>query len=398
MHTHWMLHQPTQAPPPLEGEARATVLLIDDGAENRLFLRTILDRAGYRVLVADCGQAGLNLLAQDQPDLIVLDYMMPDMDGPDVARRVRQLERTRDIPIIMLTASQEEPHIEAAFAAGANDYITKPVDRRILIARVEATIRAASDSRRAKEALDDDREWGAIMTDLGEAARIQQGRLPVLPARVDRWTVAGALVSTRQIGGDLFDLMAGPDGGYVLAVADVSGHGMAAALVAASLLGQLRTLLGSHPLPAALRALNDGLCAENAEKYACVAAVALRGNQATVINAGLPPICLVRDGRCVVQVEGSGVPPGLVSHGDYDQQILDLLPGDRLVVMSDGLTEPFGGADRVGPCLDGMGLLHPELDVEKLTPAVLSERIRSLLSGVGQPENDDATLLLAQLR
>src|SRR5882757_6569588 len=338
-----MENQPKPVPPPGQGNAGATVLLIDDGAENRLFLRTILDRAGYRVLVADCGEAGLNLLAQHQPDLIVLDYMMPDMDGPDVARRVRAAERTRDVPIIMLTASQEEPHIEAAFAAGANDYITKPVDRRILTARVEAIIRAASDSRRAQEALEDDREWGAIMTDLDDAARVQQARLPLLPASVARWTIAGALVSSRQIGGDLFDLMAGPDGGHVLAVADVSGHGMAAALVAASLLSQLRTLLGSYPLPAALRALNDGLCGENADKYACVAALALRGDQATVINAGLPPICLVRDGRCLAQVEGSGVPPGLIPGADYWQQVLDLLPGDRLVVMSDGLTEPFGG-------------------------------------------------------
>jgi sigma-B regulation protein RsbU (phosphoserine phosphatase) len=371
---------------------------VDDGPENRMFLRAVLERGGYRVLVADCGEAGLAVLAQQQPDVIVLDYMMPDLDGPAVARRVRAAERTRDIPIIMLTASHEEPHIEEAFAAGANDYITKPVDRRILTARVEAIIRAASDSRRASEAAANEREWGEMLTDLNEAAQIQQGRLPTLPARADRWTVAGALVSSRQIGGDLFDLMGGPGGGHVLAVADVSGHGMAAALVAAGLLADLRTLLRSHPLPAALRAINDQLCSENAGKYACVAAIALRGERAAVINAGLPPICLVREGRCHSRVEGSGTPPGLIAGADYEQETLTLRPGDRLVVMSDGLTEPFGEADRTDPCLEKIGLCQPDLRIEELTPAVLAERIRSLLRSTRQSENDDATLLLAELR
>jgi sigma-B regulation protein RsbU (phosphoserine phosphatase) len=390
--------QPTRSPPGSEPGARATVLLVDDGPENRMLIRAILERAGYQVLVADSGAAGLHLLEQHQPDLIVLDYMMPEMDGAEVARRVRARERTQDVPIIMLTASHEEPHIEEAFAAGVNDYITKPVDRRILAARVEAMIRAASDSRRAKEAEASDREWGAIMTDLNEAAQVQQGKLPAMPARVQRWGLAGALVPSRHIGGDLYDLMPGPEGASVLAVVDVSGHGMAAALVAASLLNQLRTLVRSHPLPAAIRALNTHLCEESGEKYACVAVIELRGDQAAVINAGLPPICLVRDGRCLTQFQGAGVPPGLVAGAEYEQQVHRLCPGDRLVVMSDGLTEPFGAADEVSPCLERIGLLDAGLQIEALTTAVLTGRIRTLLSSTGDGELDDATLLLAELR
>jgi sigma-B regulation protein RsbU (phosphoserine phosphatase) len=378
-------------------EPRGTILVVDDGPENRLFLRAMLERGGYRVLVADCGEAALALL-DEQPDLIVLDYMMPGMDGPDVARRVRAGEKSQDVPIIMLTASHEEPHIEEAFAAGATDYITKPVDRRILTARVESTIRAASDSRRAKEAAATTREWGAILTDLNEAARIQQGKLPSLPARAGRWLVAGALVSSRQIGGDLFGLMAGPDDGHILALADVSGHGMAAALVAASLLGDLRTVARSHPLPAALHAINGQLCEENGDKYACVGAIAFHGETATVVNAGLPPVCVLRGGRCVAELSGAGVPPGLVAYSEYQEEILTLAPGDRLVLMSDGLTEPFGGADQVAPCLERIGLLDPALDVETLTPAVLAERIRNLLRSSGQQEHDDAALLIAELR
>jgi sigma-B regulation protein RsbU (phosphoserine phosphatase) len=393
-----MQTQPTRAPGPSEPGALGTVLLIDDGPENRMLLRAILERAGYRVLTADSGQAGLGLLEQHLPDLIVLDYMMPEMDGAEVARRVRAAEKTQDIPIIMLTASQEEPHIEEAFAAGVNDYITKPVDRRILAARVEAMIRAASDSRRARAAVEADREWGAIMTDLNDAARVQQGKLPPMPTTVGRWALAGALVPSRHIGGDLFDLMPGPDGSDVVAVVDVSGHGMAAALVAASLLGQLRTLVGNHPLDVALQALNDQLCADSGEKYACVAVIDLRGAEAVVINAGLPPICLVRAGVCLAQLEGSGIPPGLVENASYDRQVLTLAPGDRLVVMSDGLTEPFGSAEAVSPCLEAIGLLDPALQIEGLTRNMLAERMHTLLRGAAPGELDDATLLLAELR
>jgi sigma-B regulation protein RsbU (phosphoserine phosphatase) len=392
-----MQTQPTRPPPGTEPGARATVLLVDDGPENRMLIRAILERAGYIVLVADSGAAGLRILEQQQADLIVLDYMMPEMDGAEVARRVRATEALQDIPIIMLTASQEEPHIEEAFAAGVNDYITKPVDRRILAARVETMIRAATDSRRAKAAVASDREWGAIMTDLNEAARVQQGKLPPMPARVQRWGLAGALVPSRHIGGDLYDLMPGPDGGHVVAVVDVSGHGMAAALVAASLLNQLRTLVRNHPLPTAMRALNAHLSEESGEKYACVAVIELRGDQAAVINAGLPPICLVRGGACLTQLHGAGVPPGLLPDTDYEQQVARLLPGDRLVIMSDGLTEPFGAADQVSPCLHRMGLLEAGLQIETLTTAVLTERIRTLLRSAGDGELDDATLLLAEL-
>jgi phosphoserine phosphatase RsbU/P len=373
---------------------RATVLAVDDARDNRLLLRMMLERAGYRALVVDSGGEALRVLEDEQPAVIVLDYMMPEMDGAEVARRVRATPKTCEVPIIMLTASHEEHHIEEAFAAGANDYLTKPVDRRIFIARIEAAIKAVEDSRKAKAADEVAEEWNAIRTDLGEAARVQQARLPPLPARFDGWAIAGALVPGRHVGGDLLDLMPGLGVDRVVALIDVSGHGLAAALVAAAVSSQLRTLVAAHPLPEAMRLLNLDLCREGSGKYACVAVAGLRRDGVEIVNAGLPPVAVLRDGECVAEVEGAGVPPGMIETSEYQSQRCALGPGDRLVLMSDGLTEPFGAPDRILPALDGLGLRDPALRIDELQPSDLAERIRRLGRARIQ-DPDDATLIVA---
>jgi two-component system phosphate regulon response regulator PhoB len=116
------------------------VLVIDDGPDNRLLLRALLERGGYRPVLADSGEAGLACFERETPALILLDYMMPDMTGPEVARRIRQRPGGQAIPIVLLTASADEAHVREALAAGADDFLIKPFDRKVLMARVAATI------------------------------------------------------------------------------------------------------------------------------------------------------------------------------------------------------------------------------------------------------------------
>ena len=383
-------------PPSRTTTVKPSVLLVDDGLENRVLLQAILDHAGYRVLLAEDGASGLAVLERERIDCMVLDYMMPGMDGAEVARRVRLDPGRSDLPIIMLTASQEEPDIEAAFAAGANDYLTKPVDRRILVARVASIIQAARDHQRAREAAAFEGERKSLLTELEEAAQIQQARVPRLPVTTGGWALAGALVPCRHIGGDLLEVMVDGSGGPVLALVDVSGHGLGAALVAAAISAQLRDLVGRHPLAETVRVLNNQLCRENDGKYACVAMLALEEHRTVVVNAGLPPVCLIRAGVCTARFMASGLPPGLVRDSEYDAQIWEVRPGDRLVIMSDGLTEPFGNAAAVEPALQALQLLSPDLDIERLTSAVLGDRITALLRDSHPVEIDDATLLVAQ--
>lgn len=119
---------------------RLSVLVVDDERRYRELLDMNLTRRGYRVLQAGDGLGALNLMEQEAPDLVVLDLMLPDMDGYDVCRRIREHSR---VPVIVLSAKAEQAQKVQAFAAGADDYVTKPFGADELLARVEAVLRRA---------------------------------------------------------------------------------------------------------------------------------------------------------------------------------------------------------------------------------------------------------------
>ena len=185
-------------------------------------------------------------------------------------------------------------------------------------------------------------------------------------------------------------------GSQVLVLVDVAGHGLGAALVAASISGQLREMVGRHPLAEVAHQLNNQLCRENDGKYACLAVVSLQEQRAVVVNAGLPPVCLIREGACVARFDRSGYPPGLAADASYGAYTCDVRPGDRLALMSDGLTEPFGHATSVEPVLHRLDLLSRDLHIDQLTPTVLGDRMTALLRDGHPVDVDDATLLIAE--
>ncbi|NJM05550.1 response regulator transcription factor [Candidatus Gracilibacteria bacterium] len=121
--------------------ATRTVLVVDDEPGIVTIARDYLDRAGFRVLTASDGETALRLARNERPSLLVLDLMLPGIDGLDVVRSLRQDPATRKLPIIMLTARVEEADRLIGLELGADDYITKPFSPRELVARVRAVLR-----------------------------------------------------------------------------------------------------------------------------------------------------------------------------------------------------------------------------------------------------------------
>jgi len=118
----------------------ATVLVVDDERKIRDLVRAYLERDGYAVLLADSGQAALQVAARVRPDLVVLDLMLPDLAGEEVARSLRTIS---EVPVVMLTAKAAEEDRVAGLRMGADDYLVKPFSPRELVARVEAVLRRA---------------------------------------------------------------------------------------------------------------------------------------------------------------------------------------------------------------------------------------------------------------
>jgi DNA-binding response OmpR family regulator/DNA-binding CsgD family transcriptional regulator len=130
------------------------VLIVDDVPDNLSVLHDALDEAGYTVLVATHGESALQRAAQVVPDIVLLDAMMPGMDGFEVARRLKVDPRTAHIPIVFMTGLTETEHVVAAFAAGGVDYVTKPIRAREVIARIATHVQGARHARSARNALD----------------------------------------------------------------------------------------------------------------------------------------------------------------------------------------------------------------------------------------------------
>ena len=138
----------------LERDISDIVLIVDDVPENLSLLHDALDESGYTVLVATNGESALQRARQSLPDVVLLDAVMPGMDGFEVARRLKADFVTHHIPIVFMTGLTETEHVVAAFAAGGADYVTKPIRPAEVLARISAHVHNARQMRQARSALD----------------------------------------------------------------------------------------------------------------------------------------------------------------------------------------------------------------------------------------------------
>lgn len=330
--------------------------MVDDDEANQVLVKAVLAKIGYNVTVAESGAQALQLLQTLRPSVIIMDYMMPLLDGPETIRCLREIPEHVETPVILLTASDSAEHIGKAFAAGAQDYLTRPVNLTILKARVAAAIELKN--VRYLMGIVRTRQRN-LQLEMEEARQVQQSQLPNFPLQWHGWRAAGAVVPSGKIGGDILSVTVEQGERRVLALVDVSGHGVAAALVASQITAELRSALVCRSLKVALAFLNEKILSLAGSKYAVIAVIETALEEVRVINAGLPPLLLIRRGKVIQQVAGNGIPLGLFANQHYEEQSISVEPGDRLVLMSDGLTEPFGEADDTEGQAREMQLLGP---------------------------------------
>jgi sigma-B regulation protein RsbU (phosphoserine phosphatase) len=328
----------------------ARVLVVDDNEMNRDILARRLTRIGLNVDTAEDGNSGLDKILTGEYNLIMLDIMMPDIDGIEVLKRTREFFSKTELPVIMATAKDEGTDLAEALSLGANDYVTKPLDFQVVRARVDNVLgytQAANELTVANE---------RMKRDLEAAARVQQSLLPDEHVDVEGAEFMWHYRPCDELAGDGLNLFKCDDEHVAMYVMDVSGHGVAAALLSVSVTHHLSQLIGSSDESA-----QCDLTGENVVSPAWLASnlntlfpmQSVGGHYFTfvygVLNVKTRKFCFVSAGSpgpLVVHADATSevhdvpaVPIGMFPESEYVDSVIQLQQGDRLYLHSDGLYE-----------------------------------------------------------
>jgi phosphoserine phosphatase RsbU/P len=369
----------------------STILVVDDSATNLQVLVRTLNPGGHRILAARDGRAALDIARKASPDLILLDVMMPGMDGFEVCRVLKAQPETRDAAVIFLSARGEVADKVSGLELGAIDYITKPIQAEEVLARVGVHLSRLHLERALRQSRD------RLDRELASAARMQQLILP--PAMPVHPSVGfGTYYQTsKHAGGDYYDVLPlGPDRFGIL-VADVSGHGAPAAIVMAMIRAVVHTYPGvADDPPAVLHYINRHFrFLWETPMYATALYAVLDAARGTLrlSSAGHPLPLLCRGGGvaalpvetslCILWDELGDVP--CVEHA--------LQARDRVAFYTDGITDRQAAdgtmydLDRLSAALQHAGPLPPAAAVTALIAEL------ETFAG-GQESDDDQTLLI----
>ena len=388
-------------------DSSAALLVVDDNEDNRYTLTRRLNREGYKNLTtATNGREALERLTAQPFDLVLLDVMMPDMNGYEVLERVKANPSLRDVPIIMISALDETESVIRCIELGAEDYLNKPFNPTLLRARVGALLE--------KKRLGDEvrKNLVRLEEEMDAARALQLGMLPRdFPACSPAQPVAihALMQAAREVGGDLYDCFYAGDRTFCFLVGDVSGKGASAAMfmartrslvrMTAALWREWRT---DEMRPAELaEAVNRELCQNNEERMFVTLFLGLFDTETGVlsfINAGHPAPHLLRQGVGAAQIEAKpDLPLGVRRAAKYEARTLAIEPGDAIFVCSDGVFEALNEKDE----LFSIERLNRELDaVTGADPIEIVEFVKKAVDTFAgaAPRADDVTALALRWR
>ncbi len=406
-----------------EGAVIRRVLVVDDSRLQRRILTAALQRWGFEVQEAASGDDALRLCRETPPDLVMSDWMMPGLNGLEFCREFRHMPRDSYGYFILLTSKSDKEEVALGLDAGADDFLTKPVNTAELRARIAAGERILRMERELtaknhliKSTLDElQMLYDSLDDDLIEAKKLQQSLVSERYRDFGPAAVSLILQSAGHVGGDLVGMFPIGDKRVGLYGIDVSGHGISSALMTARLAGYLSAAVPEHNL--ALRRTADGVLdarppaevlgvlnrlimseMETEHYFTIVLANAdLTTGRVTIAQAGHPHPALQRASGAVEFVGRGGLPVGLIDGAQFDQFEVLMSPGDRLLIHSDGVTECAG---RDGALLDNEGLAGIMRNLRQTRGMAFLESLMWKLSDfTGDADfNDDISGVLLEFR
>ena len=328
----------------MDDNSHAEILVVDDDAMSRRVLGQLLSAAGYNCRVCKDGAEALDTIHEKPPSVLLLDFDMPGPNGAEVLRILRsdQDPAVAQIPAIMLTAHGSEQSEVSCLQAGADDFVTKPVNSSVLRARIETQLRLRSMRRQLERQNDELEKWRRdLERDLAAARLTQQSLIPQKSLLLPGWQIATCYRPVIQVGGDIYGWLRMRDGRVLFWIADGTGHGAAAALL--TTLAKLLFHHGSmdHDSPASLMEAvdNDFRSTFGARSFMTAMCVALdpATGQAQVVGAGHPPLLVVRRDGTTESIPSAAPPLGLIKRAAFNETAVGLEPGDAFLLYTDGL-------------------------------------------------------------
>jgi serine phosphatase RsbU (regulator of sigma subunit)/FixJ family two-component response regulator len=433
---------------PDEG-GRGKLLVVEDNALNRDLLARYLQRQGHDVVLAANGRQALERVRQEKFDLVLLDMLMPELNGYEVLQRLKSNAGSRDIPVIMISALDEIENVARCIEAGAEDYLPKPFDPVLLRARISACLEkkhlrdleveylrnvalitdaalAVEDGTfdavcladvagradalghlarvfqqmvremRAREQRAKEEE--ALKRELRLASEIQVSMLPAVLPRPAGLDIGARSIPAKAVGGDFFDVFALGAGRLGFAIGDVAGKGIPAALFTALTCALLRVEAMRTASPErVLWSVNRHLLERNSRGLFVTLLYGVLDEatrRVTYVRAGHEfPLLYDREGALVAIPEGRSLPLGLFSELTLEKRAVTLRSGDMLLLYTDGVTDArdergeLFGLERLERCLS--------FAIEERAQATCDRLVQTLRAYQGQaPQADDITLMV----
>ena len=375
-----------------------SILLVDDNPTNLQVLFQTLEGVGCKLLIAKNGEMALSIAGKALPDLILLDIMMPDIDGYEVCRQLKTNPATSGIPVIFLSALGDTEDKVKGLQLGAVDYVTKPFQADEVIARVDTHLTIHRLKRQVESQKDQ------LEHELEVVSEVQRKLLPKQLPVIEGFKLGVHYETSRYAGGDYYDIIELPDNCWGFLIADAEGHSAPAAVLMAMTCALFRSYPGSAADPAAvIHYLNEHLCkvAEPSFMTALYAFYDANAHTMRMARAGHPlPMVYRNSDQKAIEFPCPGVYPLGIEPYEIEIPVTDikLEPGDRFLIYTDGLTERFDvegqtyGEERLLKLLatdsahDPQGVITAIMaDVEQFAGQLPADDDQALLLGIVQP-------------
>jgi phosphoserine phosphatase RsbU/P len=324
------------------------ILIVDDSRINLKVLTDVL-KAEYKIMAAKNGEQALQAAVKNPlPDLILLDIMMPDMDGFEVCRRLKANAATREIPIIFVTGLDESTDEAKGLELGAVDYITKPISPPIVKARVKSHLALKHNMDALKEAYQIiDSQKKRMEAELNVGYEIQMSRIPTtfppFPERTE-FSISAILHPAREVGGDFYDFFFIDDNRLCFCIGDAAGKGVPSALFMAETKVLIRSRAKVDSSTASIIThINDELSQNNETTMFITLFIGIlnvSNGELLFTNAGHNPPYLIRHGSQPELMDNRhGTVVGALENMVFKEDTLTLSKGDFIFLYTDGVTE-----------------------------------------------------------